>query len=58
MAVFLTGSTGYIGSYLAASIAEQGLDSLNVLVRAAGSSRGRKAAVAGAPTASRFPDVS
>jgi thioester reductase-like protein len=34
MAIFLTGSTGYIGSYLAAGFLEQHGESLNVLVRA------------------------
>src|SRR3954467_13108518 len=34
MAIFLTGSTGYIGSYLAAALLEQHGESLNVLVRA------------------------
>jgi len=36
MAIFLTGATGYIGSYLAAGLLEQHGESLNVLVRAAG----------------------
>jgi thioester reductase-like protein len=35
MAIFLTGATGYIGSYLAAGFLEQHGESLNVLVRAA-----------------------
>src|SRR5580765_7327661 len=35
MATFLTGTTGYIGSYLAAGLMEQHGESLNVLVRAA-----------------------
>lgn len=34
MAIFLTGATGYIGSYLAAGLLEQHGESLNVLVRA------------------------
>ena len=34
MAIFLTGGTGYIGSYLAAGLLEQHGESLNVLVRA------------------------
>ena len=34
MAIFLTGSTGYIGSYLAAGLLEGHGESLNVLVRA------------------------
>ena len=34
MAIFLTGATGYIGSYLAAGFLEQHEESLNVLVRA------------------------
>src|SRR3954468_17672889 len=34
MAIFLTGSTGYIGSYLAAGFLEQHGQNLNVLVRA------------------------
>ncbi len=34
MATFLTGSTGYIGSYLAAGLLEKHGESLNVLVRA------------------------
>jgi thioester reductase-like protein len=34
MAIFLTGATGYIGSYLAAGLIEQHGESLNVLVRA------------------------
>jgi thioester reductase-like protein len=34
MAVFITGSTGYIGSYLAAGLLEGYSDSLNLLVRA------------------------
>jgi thioester reductase-like protein len=35
MATFLTGATGYIGSYLAAGLIERHDESLNVLVRAA-----------------------
>jgi thioester reductase-like protein len=35
MAIFLTGATGYIGSYLAAGLLEDHGESLNVLVRAA-----------------------
>jgi thioester reductase-like protein len=35
MAIFLTGATGYIGSYLAAGLLERHGQSLNVLVRAA-----------------------
>jgi thioester reductase-like protein len=35
MAIFLTGATGYIGSYLAAGLLEGHGESLNVLVRAA-----------------------
>jgi thioester reductase-like protein len=35
MAIFLTGATGYIGSYLAAGLMERHGESLNVLVRAA-----------------------
>jgi len=34
MAIFLTGSTGYIGSYLAADLLEKHGESLNLLVRA------------------------
>src|ERR1700722_16061379 len=34
MAIFLTGATGYIGSYLAAGLAGQYGESLNLLVRA------------------------
>src|ERR1700693_1114319 len=34
MAIFLTGATGYIGSYLAAGLLERHGESLNVLVRA------------------------
>ena len=34
MAIFLTGATGYIGSYLAAALLEQHGDELNLLVRA------------------------
>jgi thioester reductase-like protein len=34
VAIFLTGSTGYIGAYLAAGLLEQHRDKLNVLVRA------------------------
>jgi thioester reductase-like protein len=34
MAIFLTGATGYIGSYLAAALLEQRGDELNLLVRA------------------------
>ncbi|HMI51692.1 MAG TPA: SDR family oxidoreductase [Candidatus Saccharimonadales bacterium] len=34
MAIFLTGSTGYLGSYLAAGLFTQHRDSLNLLVRA------------------------
>jgi thioester reductase-like protein len=34
MAIFLTGSTGYIGSYLAAKLLEEHAEPLNVLVRA------------------------
>jgi len=33
MAIFLTGATGYIGSYLAAGLLEQHGESLNLLVR-------------------------
>ena len=36
MAIFLTGATGYIGSYLAAGLLEWPGQSLNVLVRASG----------------------
>jgi len=36
MAIFLTGATGYIGSYLAAGLLEGHGESLNVLVRATG----------------------
>ena len=35
MAIFLTGATGYIGSYLAAGLAERYGQTLNLLVRAA-----------------------
>jgi thioester reductase-like protein len=35
MAIFLTGATGYIGSYLAAKLLEEHSEPLNVLVRAA-----------------------
>jgi thioester reductase-like protein len=35
MAIFLTGATGYIGSYLAAGLLERHGESLNLLVRAA-----------------------
>jgi thioester reductase-like protein len=34
MAIFLTGATGYIGSYLAAGLLEQHGESLNLLIRA------------------------
>ena len=34
MATFLTGATGYIGSYLAAGLSEGRGESLNLLVRA------------------------
>src|SRR5260370_31215586 len=34
MAIFLTGATGYIGSYLAAGLLEQHGEVLNLLVRA------------------------
>ena len=34
MAIFLTGSTGYLGSYLAAGLFTGHSDSLNLLVRA------------------------
>src|SRR5579863_5204356 len=34
MAIFLTGATGYIGSYLAAGLLERHGESLNLLVRA------------------------
>src|SRR5437899_10025495 len=34
MAIFLTGATGYIGSYLAAGLLDQHGESLNLLVRA------------------------
>ena len=34
MAIFLTGATGYIGSYLAAGFAARHGESLNLLVRA------------------------
>lgn len=37
MAIFLTGATGYIGSYLAAGLLEEHGESLNLLVRAQGS---------------------
>lgn len=42
MAIFLTGATGYIGSYLAAGLLEQHGEPLNVLVRAAGTEEARQ----------------
>jgi thioester reductase-like protein len=42
MAIFLTGATGYIGSYLAAGLLEQHGESLNVLVRAPGTQEARQ----------------
>jgi thioester reductase-like protein len=42
MAIFLTGATGYIGSYLAAGLIERHGQSLNVLVRAASTEEARQ----------------
>lgn len=42
MAIFLTGATGYIGSYLAAGLLEQHGESLNLLVRAADDSEAQR----------------
>jgi thioester reductase-like protein len=42
MAIFLTGATGYIGSYLAAGLLEQHGKSLNLLVRAEDSEEARR----------------
>jgi len=42
MAIFLTGATGYIGSYLAAGLMERHGQSLNVLVRAANADEARQ----------------
>jgi thioester reductase-like protein len=42
MAIFLTGATGYIGSYLAAGLLEQHGESLNLLVRAADNSEAQR----------------
>ncbi len=58
MAIFLTGATGYIGSYLAAGLLEDYGESLNVLVRAADYPRGRTASVASAPAAFRLSYIS
>ena len=41
MAVFLTGATGYLGSYLAAALLRRGRE-LNVLVRAKGRRDGER----------------
>ena len=57
MAIFLTGATGYIGSYLAAGSARGHGESLNLLVRA-GIRAKRAASVAIAAAAFRFPGVS
>ena len=51
MAIFLTGATGYIGSYLAAGLLEGHGESLNLLVRAADCRRSRAASVASAAAA-------
>jgi thioester reductase-like protein len=42
MAIFLTGATGYIGSYLAAGLLEQHGESLNLLVRAGDSEEAQR----------------
>lgn len=42
MAIFLTGGTGYIGSYLAAGLLEQHRESLNLLVRAEGAQEAQR----------------
>ena len=42
MAIFLTGSTGYLGSYLAAGLFTGHQDCLNVLVRAKTEQEGRE----------------
>ncbi len=42
MAIFLTGSTGYLGSYLAAGLFTGHSDSLNLLVRAKSEQEGRE----------------
>src|ERR1051326_5340076 len=42
MAIFLTGATGYIGSYLAAGLLEEHGESLNLLVRAENSKQAQQ----------------
>jgi thioester reductase-like protein len=42
MAIFLTGSTGYLGSYLVAGLLKEHRDSLNLLVRAKSSEEARE----------------
>ena len=42
MAIFLTGATGYIGSYLAAGLLERHAEPLNLLVRAASQSEAER----------------
>ena len=42
MAIFVTGSTGYLGSYLVAGLLRQHHDSLNLLVRASSKQEGRE----------------
>src|SRR5690242_16512024 len=42
MAIFLTGATGYIGSYLAAELLEEHGESLNLLVRAESSEQAQQ----------------
>ena len=58
MAIFLTGATGYIGSYLAAGFLEQHGEPLNVLVRANDAGRSAAAALARAAIAHGFPRLS
>jgi thioester reductase-like protein len=42
MAIFVTGSTGYLGSYLVAGLLHQNRDSLNLLVRASSKQEARE----------------
>ena len=42
MAIFVTGSTGYLGSYLVAGLLRQHRDSLNLLVRASSKQEARE----------------
>ena len=52
VAIFLTGSTGYIGAHVAANLLEQHGASLNLLVAPAIRKRLRQSPVAGSATAS------